>query len=135
MERARSDALELQPMVMFDGAEAEIASQNERWTRITDAVLAQLRSKNFKNAELAASLNSFYLYSLALVECSRYTFPNTTLVNKLSKLLPLLPRVYRQTITTQDLTEAEMGRIMKRITKRFDMGPDDSKKKITRMLV
>ena len=136
MERARKEVIELQPMMISDDTVVEISLENDRWSRIADTLLAQLKSKNFKNADIASALNEFYLYSLAVMECSQYTFPNTTLINKLSKLMPLLPREYRQTITFQDLTEAEIERIGKRIVKRFNLGPEPNPpKKHKRMTV
>jgi hypothetical protein len=124
MEKAREEVLELQPIMISDDTIVEISLANDTWSRIADTLLAQLRSKNLKNADIASGLNEFYLYSMAVMECSNYTFPNTALINKLSKLMPLLPREYRQTITFKDLTEAEIERIGRRIAKRFDWGPE-----------
>ena len=136
MQRARNDIIELQPIMISDNTIVKISSENERWSHVADTLLAQLKSKNFDNADVASGLNEFYLYSLAVMECSPFTFPNMTLINKLSELLPLLPRQYRQTITFQDLTQAEIERVEKRMTRRFDLGPElNPPKKHKRMIV
>lgn len=135
MDRARRDAPGLQPLTASDDDAAEIAAENERWSRIADALLAQLKSKQDGNADVAHHLHNFYLYSLAMLEPSPRTFPSTSLVRKLSQLLPLLPRAFRQTGTWQDLTDAEAKRLVRRIAKRFDLGPEPERRKRSRLVV
>lgn len=135
MDRARQDAPGLQPLMASDDAAEEIDSENARWSRLVDSLLAQLKSKNDKNADVAHHLHNFYLYSMATLECSPRTFPSTSLAQKMSKLLPLLPRAFRQTVTWQDLTDAEAKRMVRRIAKRFDLGPEPKKRKRSRLVV
>ena len=135
MNRVRKEVEDLQPIPLSEEDMEEISAQNAKWSRIADTLYAQLRARMFEHADVAASLHSFYLYSMAMMDCNRYTFPTPELNEKISRLLPLLPRGHRQTITIHDLTEKELNSVKDRIAKRFDMGMSPKKKKVTRIIV
>ena len=111
-----------------------IASENARWIRATDTLVAQLRSKRYENADLAAGLNDFYLFSLAMIDVTAHSFPSKELVEKMSRILPLLPRSYRQTITVGDLTDVELKRIEKRVAKRMGLSTASPKRRRSKPL-
>lgn len=121
MERARQEVKDLFPIIYSGEDVSEIGIQNEKWDHIVDTLIAQLRAGIVKNADIASSVHDFYMYSMAVMECSRYTFPSTHLVTKISKLFPLLPREFRQKVNIRDLTYTEKERIMKRIERRLGM--------------
>ena len=106
-----------------------IASENARWIRATDTLVAQLRSKMYVNADIAAGLHDFYLFSLAMIDITTHSFPSKELVKKMNRILPLLPRSYRQTITVGDLTDDERKRIEKRVAERSRMFTASPKRK------
>ena len=135
MQQAHQDVGDLEPWPASDEFARAIDSSNKRWSKIADALLAQLRARDYRNADLAAALHDFYLYSMAMLDCTPATFPNTALVQTLAKFLPLLPREFRQTITVQDLTPMELERVGKRIERRFDLAPSPARPKVRRMVV
>lgn len=118
MRSAANEVLQLEPLLYKEDLAEEIHFLNEEWSDITDTLIAQLRSQNFENAELAVHLDDFYSYSLGQIECTRNTFPNRSLVAKLGKLFPLIPREMRHKVTFRDVSEDELDRIMRRIEKR-----------------
>ena len=126
-----SEALDLQPITYSDADAATIYTLNTRWQRRVDTLLAQLRSKQYKNVEEASMLHHFYMYALAMVEVNRYSFPNTKLTQRLRRILKLLPREYRPTILYSDLSAAEIDRHIQRVSKRLDLvvSPSIRKKK------
>lgn len=128
LERAR----ELDPIPYSDDMSSEIARNNEFYNSRVDSLLLQLRHKDYKNVEEAAALHDFYMYSLGMMECDYMTFPNTKLVNKLTKLYPLLPRSYRVRVTMQDLTPGEIDKAMRRVAKRMDLGDAPFAKEVKR---
>jgi hypothetical protein len=126
----RRDIAALTPIEYSDETAGEVAAENERWGDATTLLCTQLRSGNHANVDIAAGLNDFYHHSMAVMDCTRYTFPNLVLVSKLSRVLPLLPREYRQRVTFQDMTPNEIHRIERRIAKRFNMAEERKARKL-----
>ena len=132
MEKARRRLISdpLIPLVPLDGTEAEISSENKFWGKITDTIVAQLRSKQYSNIEIAYDLHLFYADSNASLYgvFTDHTFPSISLAKKLSKLFELIPKEWRPTITYTDLSEEEIQKISRRIGKRIGAATSPKRK-------
>ena len=121
LERARL----LDPIFPYSDEDAAlIHDENEKLSKRVDALLAQLRSGNLRNVEEASVIHDFYMFSMAMMDCSRFTFPDLTLGKKINNIFPLLPREFRTKVTMTDLTDKEIEKAIKRVSKRFDLGDE-----------
>ena len=134
MQGLSTELQSLSPITPSDDMAPLIASENARWIRVTDTLIAQLRSKRYENAHMASGLHDFYLFSLAMIDVTAHSFPSKELVEKMSVILPLLPRNHRQKVTAADLTDVELKRIEKRIAKRWNLSTASPKQKRSKSL-